>query len=297
MRVIHCHNIAGVPSTLVKYQKRFGIDSMLIVRRKHVFGFPEKQIGRLEGIRALVDADVVHYHSTSWIEKPVFSFRNPDARLLSFLGKPIVIHFHGGDIREGTVRPTFQTDYVLVSTPDLLDYVPQAEWLPNPVDLEIFSPRRTEHSDKAYRVGYYSPRWSETYVPVKEIERAISRLQGEGLPVEAAPAQTLRYDQMPDYYHSLTILVDKLEGGFYGLMACEAAASGIPVIACTSKIKSYLREEPFYEFTGNLAEDLRYLLEDEEERRRLAQKGLEYVRDRHEAGKVSKRTIELYRSL
>lgn len=297
MKVIHCHNIAGVPSTLASYQRRLGIDAELIVKRKHDFGFPETQLGRLQGIEALVFADLIHYHSTSWIEGPVGGIRNPDARLLSLLGKPIVVHFHGEDLRRSSIRPSFRADYTLVSTPDLLERVPQAEWLPNPVDLGFFSPRQSEYSNEVHRVGYYSPPWSGTYVPVMEIERAISALRRDGIPVKAAPVRALRFDQMPDYYRSLTILVDKLEGGFYGLMACEAAASGIPVIACTSRIRARLNKEPFYEFTGNLAEDLRYLLEDQAERERVANIGREYVQNKHEASKVAKRTVEVYRSI
>lgn len=289
--------MAGVPSTLVKYQKRMGIDATLIVRRKHDFGFPEKQLGRLEGITALITADVIHYHSTSWIEGPVANIRNPDARLLSFLGKPIVVHFHGEDLRRSNIRPSFRADYTFVSTPDLLEYTPQAEWLPNPVDLEMFSPREADYANEVHRVGYYVPPWSGTYVPAKEIERAISALQKDGFPVEAAPARALRYDQMPDYYHSLTVLVDKLEGGFYGLMACEAAASGVPVIACTSKIRSYIRKEVFYEYSGDLSQDLRYLLEDEDARRRIASRGKQYIHEQHEASNIARRTMQIYERL
>jgi hypothetical protein len=297
VKVIHCHNIAGVPSTLVKYQQRLGIDAALIVRRKHGFGFPENQLGRFKGARTLMSADVVHYHSTSWIEGPVAGIRNPDAKLLSFVGKPIVAHFHGEDLRRSKIRPSFRADHTLVSTPDLLERVPQAEWLPNPIDLELFSPRETKHPDVVRRVGYYAPNWSGTYVPVNEIERAISTLQKDGLHVEAAPVGALAYDQMPDYYRSLAILVDKLEGGFYGLMGCEAAASGIAVIANTSKVRSQLIEEPFYEFTGSLTEDLRHLLQDDAERTRIANRGREYVEAKHEASKVARRTIEIYQSI
>jgi hypothetical protein len=297
VKVIHCHNIAGVPSTLVKYQQRFGVDAALIVRRKHGFGFPENQLGRLGGAKALIGADVIHYHSTSWVEGPVVGIRNPDAKLLSLLGKPIVVHFHGSDLRECVPRSTLRSDHMLVSTPDLLEYVPEAEWLPNPVDLEFYSPSQTKDTNKVHRVGYYAPAWKGTYVPVMEIERAVATLQKDGIPVEAAPARALQYDQMPDYYRSLSILVDKLEGGFYGLMGCEAAASGIAVIASTSKMMSHLDVEPFYEFTGSLVEDLRYLLQDDAERVRIAKRGRDYVEAKHEASKVARRTIEIYQSI
>jgi glycosyltransferase involved in cell wall biosynthesis len=296
VKVIHCHNLAGVPSTLAKYQNQLGLDSLLIVRRDHPFGFPEEKLGKYRGIMKLLDADLVHYHSASWVEKlPILRVRNPDARLLSLLGKPLVLHYHGDDLRKGLFHPHFKPAHTFVSTPDLLAYAPESEWLPNPVDLEVFHP--TERPpDPVHRVGYYQSPGGSEYVPAREIEQAVAKLRSR-FRVETLSASGLRHDEMPRYYHSLTVWVDKLNGGFYGLMACEAAVSGVPVIASTSRIRGHLNREVFYEFTGNLADDLQYLLEDEEERRRIAQKGWEYVRDRHDAEKVTKRTIEIYRSL
>lgn len=297
MKVVHCHNIAGVSSTLAKYQKRFGIDASVIVRRRHPFGFEEKRLGRLGGLLALAQADVIHYHWTSWIENlPLLAARNPDARMFSSIGKGIVAHFHGDDLRKDLAKIQFHPNHTFVSTPDLLAFAPESEWLPNPINLEIFSPRKSK-SPAVVRIGYYDPPGGGVYVPTGMIAQAILELQKSGWKVEGAPATNLPRAGMPDYYRSLTLWVDKLDGGFYGAMACEAAACGLPVIASTSKISQYLSERVFWEFSGKLVEDLRYLLENESERMKIAGSGRAYVQRRHDAAVIAKRTVEVYSSM
>jgi len=297
LRVVHCHNIAGVASTLVDYQKRLGVDASVIVRRRHPFGFEEKQSSRLKGLLAIGRADVVHYHWTSWVERlPVLGVRNPDARLISSLGKPIIAHFHGDDLRKNLARIEFKPDHTFVSTPDLLAYAPDAEWLPNPIDCERFTPAESK-PPSPLRIGYYDPPGGGVYVPTEMIRRAIAELQKSGWKVEAAPATNLPRNRMPEYYRSLTVWVDKLDGGFYGIMACEAAASGLPVIASTTKISQYIGERVFHEFSVNLVEDLKCLLENPDESAKVAERGRVYVQNRHNAAVVAERTVEVYKSI
>jgi glycosyltransferase involved in cell wall biosynthesis len=297
LKVVHCHNIAGVATTLAEFQRRLGVDASVIVRRRHAFGFDEKRCGRLEGLLATARADVVHYHWTSWLQRlPVFGVRNPDARLLGSLGKPIVAHFHGDDLRKNLARIRFKPDHTFVSTPDLLVYAPDAEWLPNPIDCETFTPLKSG-APATIRVGYYDPPGAGVYVPTEMITRAIAEVRKAGWKVEAAPAINVPRAQMLEYYRSLTIWIDKLDGGFYGIMACEAAASGLPVIASTKKISQYVSERVFYEFSGNLVEDLKYLLENEQERSKIAQSARAYVQNHHNPTLVANRTLEVYKSI
>ena len=246
---------------------------------------------------AIAQADIVHYHWTSWLEKlPLFGVRNPDARLLSWLGKPLVSHFHGDDLRKDLAKIQFKPNQTFVSTPDLLAYAPRGVWLPNPIDCELFTPLESE-SPPNIRIGYYDPPGGGVYVPTKMIAQAIAELQKSGVKVEGAPSTDLPRADMPEYYRSLTVWVDKLEGGFYGIMACEAAACGLPVIASTTKISHFLDQRVFYEFSGNLVEDLRYLLQDENERMKIAASGRAYVERRHDATVIAKRTADVYSSM
>jgi len=294
-RIAHCNNIAGVGSTLVKYQKRLGVQSQLFVKVRHPNQYECETIrGVHSGMLSLLTQDVVHYHYSTWYTS-MFKIPNFDARLLRRLGKKVIMHYHGDDLRKGK-QILVEFSHTFVSTPDLLEYSPGSEWLPNPVDLEMF-----DHPERGpaevHRVGYYDPPPESGYVPTREIEAAVTHLQKEGFAVEAAPARRLWHNQMPSYYDSITIWVDKLEAGAYSLMACEAAASGLPVIASTSRVSSYLDQRPFYEFSGDLGTDIRYLLEHDRERRRVAEKGGEFVRSHHEASRIAQRTLDVYKAI
>ena len=295
LRITHCNNIAGVGSTLVKYQKRLGAQSQLIVKVRHPNQY-EYEITRdvHSGMLSLLTRDVIHYHYSTWYTS-MFKIPNFDARLLRLLDKKIIMHYHGDDIRRGK-QISVEFSHTFVSTPDLLEYSPESEWLPNPVDLEAF-PHSEREPTRFHRVGYYDPPPESGYVPTRDIEAAVADLRNDGFAVETVPARGLLHNEMPRYYSSVTVWIDKLQAGAYSLMACEAAATGIPVIASTSRMRRYLNEHPFYEFSGDLRKDLRYLLEHDRERRRLAERGREYVQTRHDASRIAKRTLEVYKSI
>jgi hypothetical protein len=125
------------------------------------------------------DADVIHIHS---MEELVIKMRKTFGN-----SKKIILHYHGTDIRGlkpnfsplqnmktrtkifaakvryklrllnmgyykslQTVRTESQklADEILVSTPDLLSLLPNAKYLPNPVDLEHFSKDNATYHDK-----------------------------------------------------------------------------------------------------------------------------------------------------
>ena len=125
------------------------------------------------------DADVIHIHS---MEELVVKMRKTFGS-----SKKIILHYHGTDIRGlkpnfsplqnmktktklfaakvryklrllnmgyykslQTLRMESQkfTDEILVSTPDLLTLLPNAKYLPNPVDLEHFSKDNVTYHDK-----------------------------------------------------------------------------------------------------------------------------------------------------
>lgn len=110
------------------------------------------------GLKRSRSFDVVHVHS--------------QVKLIPFLQKPSVLHFHGSDLREagrlGMVENWLAqriADKVLVSTPDLLSKLPNVEWLPNPVDTEIFHPKVEQHCIEENVAYYESPPCSYAWMP------------------------------------------------------------------------------------------------------------------------------------
>lgn len=143
MKVLHVWDQAGVAAILAKYQKQLGHEAEVIKRE----GFDKYGIDKFYGttiyqgssigfycyaLKRSKEFDLVHIHS--------------QVKVVPFLRKPTVLHFHGSDLREtgkwGKLLSYFArkfVDKILVSTPDLLSVLPNAEWLHTPVDTDHFN--------------------------------------------------------------------------------------------------------------------------------------------------------------
>jgi hypothetical protein len=90
--------------------------------------------------------DVIHVHS---FDKCV--------PLLSRVA-PVVLHYHGSDIRgrwSSRERYWKHAERIIVSTRNILEGAPPiADYLPNPIDTEMFKPLPVEHVDAALHIDY-----------------------------------------------------------------------------------------------------------------------------------------------
>ena len=82
-------------------------------------------------------------------------------KIIPFLTKPTVLHFHGSDVRQAGLFGSVENwiaqklaDKVLVSTPDLLSKLPKVEWLPNPIDTDLFHPNVEKQHAKGNIIEY-----------------------------------------------------------------------------------------------------------------------------------------------
>jgi len=143
MRILHIWNQAGVSSILAKYQNKLGHYSEVIKRDGFDLYGIEKYYGStiykgssagfyLYARKRSKDFDIVHVHS--------------QVKIIPILTKPTILHFHGSDIRKAGFVGRIEnwicsklSDKVLVSTPDLLNVFPSAEWIPTPIDTELFN--------------------------------------------------------------------------------------------------------------------------------------------------------------
>jgi len=152
MKILHIWNTAGVGSIIAKYMDRIhGTKSWLVHRRDFdeygltTFGELWGSGARVFALRCLIEArkyDIIHVHS---LEKIV-----PFLKLI-YPKKPVVLHYHGNDIRDKwSIKRKYwdKADLVFYSTQDLLDSeTPEsAFYAPNPVDLDIFTLRPGEHA-------------------------------------------------------------------------------------------------------------------------------------------------------
>lgn len=296
MRILHVHNIAGVATTLAKYQSQSGDIAKVIVRDKHPFQYPGEILypsGRTSGARVLRDvmgSEVVHYHSTTFfgVHNFVRLLSRADYRLSRIVSRP-VFHFHGSELRkpEALVKSRlFFSERVIVATPDLLRYAPEgALFAPHPVDLARFQPNRNSESE-TMRVGYYRPvsNYVQRYSDPDFVEKTVTKLFPHAVPVGV---ERLPWIDMPDYFNSVHVWIDKFELGVYGVSACEAAACEIPVITQISEdVLPYLGDCPFINTTKDHLLDALEYLKDENVRKYLGKKCREYIFARHDAAKI-----------
>lgn len=174
---------------------------------------------------------------------------------------------------------------VFVSTPDLLDDVPRAEWCPVVVAPEKWSaPRRTSRGP--LRVVH-----APSKAGIKGsalIEPVLERLANAGR-VRYTPIRGMPNERMPGVLAAADVVVDQFGVGSYGVAACEAMAAGCVVVShVTDRVRDLVRDRtglelPIVEAGPRTLE--RVLLElaaDPARRESLARRGAEFVSHVHD---------------
>lgn len=239
MKILHIWNTAGVASTLAKFMDRiFGTQSAVMYRKAFDrFGYTIYgellDCGAKEFvIRALLRTlkyDIIHVHSLDKLI-PLIRLLNPR--------KPIVLHYHGSDIRgrwkEKRRYWSQPNTVVLVSTPDLLEGAPnEVIYLPNPVDTDLFHP---DHSI------YRKPRSALAFRCY--IDEAKVRAYAEAYGLELTILERkYPYLEMPKILSSYEYFIDKTELPSMSKTGLEALACGTKVIRWDGEIVARLPDE------------------------------------------------------
>lgn len=174
---------------------------------------------------------------------------------------------------------------VFVSTPDLLDFVPGATWLPTVLDLAPWEQAAAglgalERDRPLVLHVPTNPRLKGT----AEIDAAMQALHAEGL-VEYRRVQGVAPDDMPALVASADVVVDQVALGLYSLTAVEAMAAGRLVVA---HVPEHVRARtpvplPVLEADGaTLVDVVRQALAGRDSARALAAEGPAYVRAVHD---------------
>jgi glycosyltransferase involved in cell wall biosynthesis len=251
MKVVMINDCAFVGETLLKYMPAT-IEKEHIKRSRRLWS---KTFGiAYKILRA--EADVYHAH-----------YLLQDCYVASRLGKkPLVGHAHGSDLRSSlkhrvwgrVVRHNLRTcQKVLVSTPDVMGQAKRfredAEYLPNPVDTELFYPKPPARQSEKIRVLIASDsNWTVkgTDIAIKSLAKikdnvdvsiismgldfdktlALARSLGLSLRVlEKRPHYRLN-----EYYWNADLVVDRFTLGSMGMVSLEAIACGRPALVFVS---------------------------------------------------------------
>lgn len=184
---------------------------------------------------------------------------------------------------------------VFVSTPDLLDDAPKANWLPVVVDSSRWN---SDHAPL-----WHGGRPIVAHVPSAAIVKGtdlidgtLRKLDAEGV-IEYRRVEGIVNAEMPNAYRSADIVLDQFRLGSYGVAACEAMAAQRIVV---SHVSSAVRKKvatitgqilPIFQAEADeLSEVLRAIAADPTNALELAARGPDYVTSVHD-GEMSSRVL------
>lgn len=296
--ILHVGSIAGVPQELSRAQRRMGYRSDVISFQPHPFKYevdiylPTRLPVPLRFVerfclfsRIIKDYDLIHFHYFSSLPFGL------DLPWLKRLGKKIVMHYHGDDIRGkgvGMLHSRF-ADAIVVSTPDLLDWSSRAIWIPNPIDLRRYQYIGIEDREDNLRIIHAptDPRVKGT----EHVVNTVESLRREGYGVELDLIMNMPRDEAIKHYMQADIVVDQLLIGWYGVFAIECMALGKPVcVYIREDLEKYLPPNALVNVSPkNLKEVLRALIENFDIRKSVGMMGRRFVEDTHDAEKIARR--------
>jgi len=314
---LHVGVIAGVASTLARTQRSLGYDSYTFdyFDRPGYPGFPTDLNANLQltpnkflkGVKLLSFVlkerlcsryDIYHFH----FGRSLLPF-NLDVPFLKASGKQILAHYHGGDIREKRLNILMKrfADAKFVSTPDLLAYVPEAVWIPNPIDISSCeSYAEKPDTAEAGIIHIVHAPTNRQIKGTKYILEAVENLRQRGYNIKLSIIEKAPHSQVLRTLSRADVVVDQIamKGGWYGIFACEAMALKKPVCVYIRDDleQEYLPSKPVMNIDpSNLIETLKFLIDNGEFRLDLGQKGYSYVKEVHDAAKVTRRIMEFYK--
>jgi glycosyltransferase involved in cell wall biosynthesis len=322
VRVAHVNDIAYVASELARAQRLQGLDATVFDPGKPggELGYPFKLVSwplRIPSLARLATRlrrghfDVVHVHYATHGILGVAS------------GATFVVHCHGSDVRyvrPGSIKGRYlawvmrSASDVLYSTPDLKEWAqglrPDARFIPNPIDVDRFSPGQGPDRDVLLGVRQHPIKGAQVAIDaVAEVVRrrpettvtlisdgplaagAVERLGGD-VTVVARQA----HDAMPDLIRRHRVTLGQFRLGILSQYELEAMACGVPVVADFRFPNAYGSSPPVLDATSvrDAAGALEQILGHEELRAAAAVRSRDWVIREHSADVVARRVSEIY---
>lgn len=274
--------------------------------------------------RGLTDYDVYHYHFLSFLTESGW-----DVKYLKKLGKKLVFHFGGCDIREEAVNrqlhPQFNIcqectydrrycagkfvrrkrriarrygDLFLVTTPDMRDFIPEAHHLPfmsPPLDPDRIPEMERDRS--VVRIVHTSNH--EGIDGTRYLVEAVERLKEMGYRIELVHPRQVPHEEALRIYQSADIAVGKLKMGYYANFQIETMALGKPTLCyIRPDLVALCPEIPILNTRPEtLLSDLKALLDHPESWAELGAQGRTFVARYHNNREIGRRLLEWYRSI
>jgi glycosyltransferase involved in cell wall biosynthesis len=226
----------------------------------------------------LFEFDIYHFHGgidffrdSRWVKK------------LNKMGKPIICHYHGPDIRSrGIVKDIDEISCLnLTSEYDLLSLHPNLKYLPIPFDCSNL-PQKTIGGDKIRIIHSPSnPQRKGTHIIEAVLQKVSKARNIEYLIITGASRQKVIEEKMRS--HIAIDQIGNFGGTGYGVNSLETLAMQIPTITeFTKEYAEFLKGHPFILADKNTLYDvLIYLIDNEEYRKKMGILGRQWVLEHH----------------
>jgi len=329
LRIAQVNDIAAVAGTLAREMNRLGEDAVVLEPRRvgTRLKYPWKAAALPVRVAAIVGTgismrrghfDVVHVHFARL------------GMLGPISGRPYTLHVHGTDIRG--VRPGSawgrevapflrRARLVYYATPDLREWVepfrPDAIFLPNPIETDLFSPLEPAPADDRARrdllVGVRLSAVKGLATILDVIGRVVAARPGTTITIvgqgggvaqamalagpDAILARRVARADLPDLIRGHRLALGQFLVGTFGNYELEAEACGVPVVMGFDRWAAYDSKPPIVAAaTGEeAAARICDLLDDADTLARLAALGPSWVVANHAAGMIAARVLGDYR--
>lgn len=290
MKILYVTNICDIGTILVEEAARKNIEAHFVdypwSKRKFTNSF---KFLLFIMRHKLLSFDVYHFN---W---PIATLlpKNRDIPLLKKRGKKVFVYYHGDDIRYKKEKEILkQVDGKFISTPDLKQFLPDAEWIPFPHNIGDMKKR--EGWNDTIRI-VHAPTDREKK-GTTHILRAIKELKKNyTINFELIEGKPSSY--VLERMAVADIVVDQIGPGWYGKVTLEAVYSG--AVSCfylSPELSEYMPMDFFASITEKtITDDLAELIEDEGLRNELRAKGYQYLQKYHDSEQIMERLLERYR--
>ena len=336
LRILHAPvNVAGQAGDVVAALRRRGQDAQLWLRGADAFGRPADRLldapldddtATLQYIREAAERfDVLHFHFGRTLVPKYTSALPPfwDLPVYRARGLRVYFTFHGSDVRIGRIfaeanpwAARFQGDgpqeddriaknlhvmrlyanKLLVASPNSLNYVPDAVYVPRVIDLAAW-PAQPAAQRRTTPVVLHAPSRRGTK-GTDGILADLEALRAEGLDVEVRLLEGVPHEQVRRAMPEADIIIDNTIGGSYGIVSLEALA--LNKVALSNMSPAVLAAHPTTPIVlvdpDTLRDTLRRLVQDAAGRQALAERGRAFVASDHSADVVAGQLLEIYAS-
>lgn len=321
LSVLQVGNTAGIANDIQRHLRATGNQCDIVIFYPDILKYgcdfdytpcsPVRKIIPLYGIektsrllKLVKNYDILHFNSYSGFALHI------DYSLWKRMSLKIVHHFHGSDLRSrGKPWPMIDrfADIQYVSTPDLLEYAPKAEWLPTPMNLDQFryvGVKDKEDQSKPIRIVHavLSQTHGRNCKGTPIIINAINQLKLKGYNIDFRLLASVPYRQALEEYKQADIIVGQTHIGWYEKLEQEAMAFGKPVVTyINQEFTKITGQVPVVNFqrddTNTLITGIASLIDDYALQKRLSREGRAYVERWHDETKIMGKIKQDYETL